>query len=353
MASKQSTLQIISFICLFFSPSLGNLFTSLTSSTVDPFCKLTPHPDFCKTNLPHDKPGSIHDYGRISVKKSLSEAENFLSLVEHYRKLPSTSYLTTIRALEDCSLLAGRNIDFLSYASKSINSTNSLHRLQADDLQALLSAVLTNQQTCLDCLQETASASSILHALLDSLLNGAKFHSISLALVINGWFQTTKHGRWLIERKYIFSDMHIGKNGDLPLRMSRRDQEVYESVTGRKLLQANEDNVEVSKMVVVNPDGSADYTTINDAVAAAPNNTDISDGYFLIYVVAGTYEEYISIPKSKKYLMMIGAGKGLAIITGNRSYVDGWTTFNSATFGKPKEFYIYHYALMKSSMSIN
>ncbi|EXB33525.1 putative pectinesterase/pectinesterase inhibitor 7 [Morus notabilis] len=54
----------------------------------------------------------------------------------------------------------------------------------------------------------------------------------------------------------------------------------------------------------------------------------------LIYVKAGVYEEYVSIEKKKKYLMMIGDGINQIIITGNRSVVDGWTTFKSATFVK-------------------
>lgn len=76
------------------------------------------------------------------------------------------------------------------------------------------------------------------------------------------------------------------------------------------------------------------HPSINDAVAAAPNNTNGSNGYFMIFITAGVYEEYVSIPKNKKYLMMVGAGINQTVITGNRSVVDGWTTFNSATFGK-------------------
>jgi pectinesterase len=86
--------------------------------------------------------------------------------------------------------------------------------------------------------------------------------------------------------------------------------------------------------VTVSQDGQGNFTTINDAVAAAPNNTDGSNGYFMIYVTAGIYEEYVSIAKNKKYLMMVGDGINQTVITGNRSVVDGWTTFNSATFGK-------------------
>ncbi|KAJ1383460.1 Pectinesterase, catalytic [Sesbania bispinosa] len=100
----------------------------------------------------------------------------------------------------------------------------------------------------------------------------------------------------------------------------------------RKLLQKNIDNLVVTKKVVVNPDGSGDFTTINDAVDAAPNNTGTNNGYYVIYVVAGIYNEYVSIAKSKENLMIIGDGINSTVITGNRSVVDGWTTFQSATF---------------------
>ncbi|KAK7822559.1 putative pectinesterase/pectinesterase inhibitor 41 [Quercus suber] len=82
----------------------------------------------------------------------------------------------------------------------------------------------------------------------------------------------------------------------------------------------------VSQTVFVNPDGSGDFTTINDAVAAAPEKTDISAGYFRVY------NEYVSVDSNKHYLMMIGEGIGRTVITGDHNYVDGSSTFDSATF---------------------
>jgi pectinesterase len=40
-------------------------------------------------------------------------------------------------------------------------------------------------------------------------------------------------------------------------------------------------------VVVVDPYGSGKFRTITEAVAAAPNNTFASNGYYVIYVVAG------------------------------------------------------------------
>lgn len=61
----------------------------------------------------------------------------------------------------------------------------------------------------------------------------------------------------------------------------------------------------MNKTVIVSKDGSANFVSINDAVGAAPNNSRKSDGYYLIYVAAGVYEECVSIGKNKKYVMMI------------------------------------------------
>ncbi|GAU29385.1 hypothetical protein TSUD_31920 [Trifolium subterraneum] len=105
-------------------------------------------------------------------------------------------------------------------------------------------------------------------------------------------------------------------------------------MNNRKLLQTSVDNVIVTQKVIVNPDGSGDFVTINEAVDAAPNKTGTNNGYHVIYVVAGIYNEYVSIAKSKENLMIVGDGIGRTVITGNRSVVDGWTTFQSATFGK-------------------
>lgn len=114
--------------------------------------------------------------------------------------------------------------------------------------------------------------------------------------------------------------------------MSSRNKAIYETVSRRKLLQSTTDGdlVLVSDVVVVTQDGTGNFTTINDAIASAPNNTKPIDGYFLIYVVGGVYQEYVSIPKNKKYLMILGDGINQTVITGNRSVGDGWTTFNSA-----------------------
>ncbi|XP_074339733.1 putative pectinesterase/pectinesterase inhibitor 25 [Apium graveolens] len=94
----------------------------------------------------------------------------------------------------------------------------------------------------------------------------------------------------------------------------------------------NSGGIVVNNVVIVSPFGGSNFTSINQAVEFAPFNSKVEDGYFIIYAMEGIYEEYITIPKHKKNIMLLGVGINRTIITGNHSVVDGWSTFNSATF---------------------
>ncbi|XP_056174190.1 probable pectinesterase/pectinesterase inhibitor 7 [Syzygium oleosum] len=306
--------------------------TSLVSTGT--ICMSTPYPSICRSNLPSNDTGDIYYFGRSSVRKSLSQASKFLALVDKYLARQASLTIPAVRALEDCRFLASLNLDFLLSSFQAINATSSaLSVLKADDVQTVLSAVLTNQITCLDGLQSTASAWSVKSGLSVPLANDTKLSSVSLALFTRGWVPKKKKGNGGTGVRQPKSRQLPFQNGRMSFTMSSRTRGIYESVTRRTLLQSSgDDSVLVSDMVVVSQDGTGNFTTINDAVAVAPNNTDGKSGYFLIYVTADVYEEYVSIAKNKKYLMMIGDGINQTVITGNRNVVDGWTMFNSSTF---------------------
>lgn len=288
---------------------------SSTDASRESVCKDTPYPLFCTSILPSNQSASIQDHGRFSVQQSISTATNLLSLLSNYLQSQSSgSYPQyTIRALEDCQLLINLNIQLFSDILQTIRFTDTLSATKADDMQTYLSATLTNQETCSDGLDSVSSPSTLKTTLQASLANGTKLQSVSLAIVNHGWAPNTRNnGR---RRRRLFSVL------------------IPEYSRKRKLYTIGA-NVKVIKTVTVNPNGSGNYKTINAAVAAAPNKSDGSQGYFVIHVVAGVYSEYVNIDNNKRYIMMIGDGIGKTIITGNRNVVDGWTTFNSATFSK-------------------
>lgn len=130
------------------------------------------------------------------------------------------------------------------------------------------------------------------------------------------------HNRLLLSDDDFLSQYGSLDDG-IPSWLSRADR--------RRLLQSpGGDGVLVGEYVTVAKDGSGNYTTITDAVNSAPNN---SPDRYVIYVTAGVYEEYLQIPKNKYNIMLIGDGIDVTVITGKRSVMDGWTTFNSASFG--------------------
>lgn len=255
-----------------------------------------------------------------------------MSLINYYlnRSSPTLSAATT-RALEDCRFLAELNVDFLLNCFQTVNTTQTtLTTSAADDAQTIVSAILTNTQTCWDGLTVSASDWSEKNGIYSPLANNTKLYSVSLALFTRGWVPKKKIIPSGSAKKHLtFRHRH------LPFNMSKPNKAIYKTVGKRKLLQSSDpDQVLVSNIVIVSKDGTGNFTTITAAVDAAPNNTNASSGYFLIYITAGIYEEYVSIPSNKRYLLMIGDGINQTILTGNRSVVDGWTTFNSFSFGK-------------------
>ena len=97
----------------------------------------------------------------------------------------------------------------------------------------------------------------------------------------------------------------------------------------------------VREAVIVGPYETGNFTTITEAVAAAPNNTFPEEGYYVIYAREGLYEEYIVISNKKRNIMLIGDGINKTIISGNHSFIDGWTTYNSSTFGKVSSIFLF------------
>ena len=317
------------------------------SSTI---CKTTPDPKYCKTVFPHSQ-GNVQQYGRFSIRKSLSQSRKFIRTVDKYLKRNAhASPPAVTRALQDCRFLAGLTMDYLLTSFETVNETSTFKTLsfpKADDVQTLLSAALTNEQTCLEGLTTAASSSAtwtVRNGVALPLVNDTKVFSVSLALFTKGWVPKKKKRAgfpWAHPRSGTSTHtkpFRLFRNGALPLKMTERTKAVYESLSRRKLADGAGDGddgsmVLISDIVTVMQDGTGNFTNITAAVAAAPNNTDGSGGFFLIYVTAGIYEEYVSIAKNKRYVMMIGDGINQTVVTGNRSVVDGWTTFNSATFG--------------------
>ncbi|CAH9118798.1 unnamed protein product [Cuscuta europaea] len=183
----------------------------------------------------------------------------------------------------------------LNYGKKENGTTGNL----SVDLRTWLSGAMTNQDTCLDGFEGT-------NGFVKNLVSGSLTQLGSSVRQVLDMVRPTPGPK------------PIGRNlrEKLPYWLKHND---------RKLIQVNG----VVADAVVALDGTGNFTSLTSAISAAP---EMSNRRYIIYVKRGVYREYVEIGKKKWNIMLIGDGMDVTIFTGNRSFIDGWTTYRSATF---------------------
>ncbi|KAK7259718.1 hypothetical protein RIF29_25331 [Crotalaria pallida] len=311
-------------------------------------CKSTLYPKLCRSLLSaiRSSPSDPYGYGKFSIKQSLKQARKLAKVFEDFinrHQSPSSSLNhAEIGALTDCRDLNQLSVEYLESISEELKGADSSDTELVEKIESYLSAVATNHYTCYDGLVVTKS--SIANALAVPLKDVTQLYSVSLGLVTEALdrnlrkHKTRKHGlptktfkvRQPLEK--LIKLLHTKYSCQKSSNCSRAERILEESKNQGILL---------NDFVIVSSYGETDnYTSIGQAIAAAPNNTKPEDGYFLIYVREGYYEEYVIVPKEKKNILLIGDGINKTVISGNHSVIDGWTTFNSSTFAVSGERFI-------------
>ncbi|KAF3795732.1 putative pectinesterase 63 [Nymphaea thermarum] len=272
--------------------------------TADEACKLTTNPSFCKWVLQPQERSDLGGYSQYLLSQSLSHATRVSDLVQRtlVRKAMQGSG-AWLGALQDCLHLSQLNTKYLNSTFttlKAINGAAGLAINKADDVHTLLSAVVTNQETCHDGLKRSLGSQHG-DGLQHLVSNGSELYRASLAM-----FALSRDLKCPRKRE---------GGGDLPHELRvRRD--------GRLRMHGK---------VVVAQDGSGHFRSINEAIAAAPENMHPGNGYHVIRIKAGVYEEIVQIGRSYRNIKLVGDGMRRTIITGNRSVAGGFNTFTSAT----------------------
>ncbi|XP_022731600.1 pectinesterase/pectinesterase inhibitor PPE8B-like [Durio zibethinus] len=257
-----------------------------------------------------------------SLRTTIDVIRKVTSIVSQFGNFFGDFRLTN--AISDCLDLLDFSADELSWAISASQHPNGKNNSTGDltsDLRTWLSAAMANQETCIDGFEGTSGMAKTVvggslnqvTSLVSDLLT--KVHpgpgSRSNGGTRNGGLKGGGGGA---------SGGHPGKKltnkNQYPSWFKRED---------RKLLQANG----VSADVVVAADGTGNFTSIMDAVSAAP---DYNMSRYVIYIKKGLYKENVEIKKKKWNLMIVGDGMDVTVVSGNRSFIDGWTTFRSATF---------------------
>ncbi|KAL0426739.1 UNVERIFIED_CONTAM: Pectinesterase 2 [Sesamum latifolium] len=213
------------------------------------------------SSLSHVRVGAAED-GTISESRLPDH-----SLVSSHFVSPAGPQLTRT-AVDYCNELMEMSLKRLNQALDLLQKSPSKHKA---DVQTLLSAALTFQQTCKDALEDHVPLNSYVEEIYKKM----------------DYLSELGSNRWPWDRK---------------------------------LLQSSE----IKADAVVAKDGSGNFKTVSEAIEAAGR------GRFVIYVKSGTYNEKINT--NKDGITLIGDGKYSTIITGGSSVAKGSSLRGSATF---------------------
>ncbi|RZS13374.1 hypothetical protein BHM03_00044945 [Ensete ventricosum] len=343
-------------------------------------CRSSFYPKLCIALLsPLRFPSNQYEYGRYSVKQALKQARRTATILDRYLSGSSGGARAQRAvggggALEDCRELAGLNAGYLAAVQAELGrGARVMDAAGVGRVRALMSAVVTNQQTCYDGLEASRAFPELRGALADqTLLYGVSLGLVTTALGRRGApgigtnaGSDSRTGEVNMPSCYRFLDVHradgkptagpatmdilrprIAANLSLsdstcdmmdiiflsPLRSSFAGTAGDQSsppkgfpAIGRILVEAGGEIVPVnpSQSVKVAKDGSGNFTTVGDAVLSAPNGTSADGGYFAIYIGEGVYHENVIVPINKKNLILIGSGINRTIITSNHNVADG------------------------------
>ncbi|KAK4423418.1 putative pectinesterase/pectinesterase inhibitor 6 [Sesamum alatum] len=268
--------------------------------TYTSICTQTPYPDLCnslitttQTTLEQNQFNLLE----ISLRETLVQAQNAHNLISDmdltsFDELGKSAWADCLELYEDTIYQLNRS---------------SGPKTDAVDAQTWLSAAIANEQTCKNGFLDLKLSSQLKS--FNSMLSDDDFPKfLRNSLAINKAV-SVRNRRLLSDERYF------------PEWVSAGDRKILVETSGGS----------IKADIVVAGDGSGDYRTITEALAAAAKRRN-GTKRFVIYVKRGVYKENIEVKKSMKNLMFVGDGIDGTIVTGSKNVQDGSTTFRSATF---------------------
>ncbi|CAN6200261.1 unnamed protein product [Urochloa humidicola] len=286
-------------------------------AAVERYCAGTLHRDVCVSTLstiPNVARKPARDVISEVVARAAAAVRASSSNCSSYLRRPGGLRVRDRVALSDCLELFGRTLGQLATAADELQNRTAAVEEESvvAGVQTVLSAALTNQYTCLEGF---AGPSASEDGRVRPYIQGRIYHvahlvSNSLAMLRRLPQRRRRRGR--------------GREVMEGYGRLRRGFPSWVSAGDRRRLQQQMQQVNL----VVAKDGSGNFTTVGEAVAAAPNN---SEARFVIYIKAGGYFENVEVGPEKTNLMFVGDGMWKTVIKASRSVVDNSTTFRSAT----------------------
>lgn len=300
--------------------------------SVNVMCQDTEDPKLCQDTLGNVQSSSASDpkaYIAAAIEASTKSVIQALNMsdrlsVDHGNNNPGVKM-----ALDDCKDLLQFALDSLESSANLVRDNNiqAVHD-QSPDFRNWLSAVISYQQSCMDGFDDGKDGEAQVKEQLQqqSLDQMGKLTGITLDIVTDLSNILENFGLKLdlkpAARRLMEAEEVDGEG--FPTWFSAADRKLL-----GKLPKGGGGNNNVKPNVVVARDGSGQFRTIADAIASYPKGFN---GRYIIYVKAGIYAEYITIPKKSANILMYGDGPTRTIVTGHKNFVDGVKTMQTATF---------------------
>ncbi|CAO2823115.1 unnamed protein product [Amaranthus hypochondriacus] len=290
-------------------------------------CSSTLYPSLCLSTLSstHSQATTLRDIVEASINHTIDLISKTKPQIINYFGHQMVSFQEKA-AFNDCLDLLDQTLYELGQAMDEFHNSIVFSSPYYGNLKTLLSAAMTNENTCIDGFFDLEEMAKKLNQkkgfriyLEMKLKPIIQMISNSLAIIKHieeHKKQNEENPSLFLDEDQQFSSVRGSKNG-FPPWMSKRERRLM----GRR-------NFRVRANAVVAMDGSGDYRTIEEAIKMAPN---MSMSRYVIKIKAGIYHENLEIPRNKMSIMLFGDGINSTLISGNRSILDGFSTFASAT----------------------
>ncbi|KAK9275117.1 hypothetical protein L1049_022376 [Liquidambar formosana] len=285
-------------------------------------CTNTLYPSLCFTTLSSipatNNPITFHHILEVSINQTVASVTytrlDIMGLCsrQHLNSQEQNALNDCIEMLDQTLYELGQAIDDLHAFPASIGY---LHRSYGN-LKTLLSAAMTNENTCIDGFSDLEDADSenqtgLKEGLQNMLTPISRMISNCLAMI--KYMEASKQEETIKNPRLLITKM---PREEFPEWMTSSDRKLMETVPN------------IRPDVIVASNGSGDYRLIGEAVRMAPHN---SMNRYVIKIMAGLYNENVEISREKVNIMLVGDGMSSTVIMGSKSFVDGFSTFTSAT----------------------
>ncbi|XP_051134509.1 pectinesterase-like [Andrographis paniculata] len=239
----------------------------------------------------------------------------------------------SVVAVQDCRQflnLAGYRLRKSIDAVNQAGNLSALDRDQTHELHTWTTAVYALHTYCVDQIEDPVPKTAVQIAIQNSteLSHNAVNIIAEIPQILKLFGENNNNNSDAVKKiATATSDNHPRSLTENSSSNNNNNYPAWLNSGDRKLLET----IPPKPDVVVAADGSGQFKTITDAVAAYPPN---HTGRFVIYVKAGDYNEQVTITNNKPNILMYGDGIGKTIVTGRKSAAGAMKTgtMHTATF---------------------